>query len=486
MMAMNRRFRYALPIAILLLVIVVLALQVDFDSKILKSKLIQYTHGNFDISFKSKNVTKDSSSIYDGLNQEANKLDAKNEVSSSKDEAEPQKDTEPSKQLESKAPGFEKWLEFAKENKCLLTASHYAQLYQDLEPWTKLGKIPEVKQFQLRARYYTFKEGKITNSDGGNVEDYFQQVAHLLPNKEFTFAVNGWDEPISIPASDDYTGAFHSVKDAIEHNACLDKHPAKEYHGFLMSPDTFPSRNALVPVFSQAKISCFKDILVPLNYHYGSSPPSSVPWDQKKNILFWRGSTTGGSHRTGTDWRKYHRSRLVKWAINYAKTHPENVFDAGKDDMSQLDPSRINVDIGFHATVQTDPKTDSQIKVEYGMKSSVSFDETLKFKYLIVVDGNTWPARLQNYLQTGSVILFNGIFMDWFIGQLVPWKHYIPIAYDFSDLEDRIKWLQEHDDEARQIALNGMEFMKFYSRRQDMLCYTGLALLEYSNLYNES
>lgn len=388
--------------------------------------------------------------------------------------------------LKSTAPGFNKWLEFAKENNCVLESSHYAQLYQDLEPWTKLGKISDFQDLKLRARHYTFKEGKITNSDGGNVEDYFQQVAHLLPNKEFTFAVNGWDEPISIPASDEYAGPFETMRDAIEHNDCVKTHPAKEYHGFLMSPESFPSRNDLVPVFSQAKISCFKDILLPLNYHFSSLTPVAVPWDQKKNILFWRGSNTGGSYRVGTDWRKYHRTRLLSWTKQYASINPNDIIDAGKDDLRILDYSRIKVDIGFQRHVQTDSETEQILKQEFGLKSSISFEATMKFKYLIVVDGNTWPARLQNYLQTGSVILFNGIFLDWFIGQLVPWKHYIPLAYDFSDLEDRIKWLQEHDDEARQIALNGMEFMKSFSKRQDMLCYTGLALLEYSNLYESN
>ena len=31
--------------------------------------------------------------------------------------------------------GFDQWVQFAKEKKCLLNLSFYSQIYRDLEPW---------------------------------------------------------------------------------------------------------------------------------------------------------------------------------------------------------------------------------------------------------------------------------------------------------------------------------------------------------------
>ena len=40
----------------------------------------------------------------------------------------------------------------------------------------------------------------------------------------------------------------------------------------------------------------------------------------------------------------------------------------------------------------------------------------------------------------------------WFQDFIEPFVHYIPIAYDLSNLEEMITWVREHDDEARDIA----------------------------------
>jgi hypothetical protein len=44
---------------------------------------------------------------------------------------------------------------------------------------------------------------------------------------------------------------------------------------------------------------------------------------------------------------------------------------------------------------------------------------------------------------------------DWFHQFLKPWVHYIPVASDLSDLEDRWKWAEAHPKEAQRIAAAG-------------------------------
>ncbi|KAI8613293.1 hypothetical protein BC830DRAFT_1046621, partial [Chytriomyces sp. MP71] len=96
------------------------------------------------------------------------------------------------------------------------------------------------------------------------------------------------------------------------------------------------------------------------------------------------------------------------------------------------------VDVAFNSVVQSDFRTRLLIEQKFGLQDTVSFKQTIKYKFLIVVDGNTFPSRLQRYLQTNSVVLYNGVFRDWWNWRLEPWVHYVPFRLDCSDLEDRI------------------------------------------------
>ena len=41
----------------------------------------------------------------------------------------------------------------------------------------------------------------------------------------------------------------------------------------------------------------------------------------------------------------------------------------------------------------------------------------------------------------------------------MPWKHYVPVANDFSDLGEKIRWCHHHDDECREIGRNARDFV---------------------------
>ena len=38
---------------------------------------------------------------------------------------------------------------------------------------------------------------------------------------------------------------------------------------------------------------------------------------------------------------------------------------------------------------------------------------------------------------------------------LVPWIHYVPVKEDLSDVEEKVAWIVEHDEEAQYIAKRG-------------------------------
>ena len=60
---------------------------------------------------------------------------------------------------------------------------------------------------------------------------------------------------------------------------------------------------------------------------------------------------------------------------------------------------------------------------------------------------------------SGAVILLQDVGYNYhFSTRLQPWVHFVPLTYSMSDATEKIEWLIEHDDMARQIARNAINF----------------------------
>ena len=66
-----------------------------------------------------------------------------------------------------------------------------------------------------------------------------------------------------------------------------------------------------------------------------------------------------------------------------------------------------------------------------------------------------------------------------------PYQHYIPVLFDFSDLEDKLQWALNHDLEAEMIGAAAQEFAYSRVRNEDLLCYLWRLLLEYASLLEQ-
>ena len=60
--------------------------------------------------------------------------------------------------------------------------------------------------------------------------------------------------------------------------------------------------------------------------------------------------------------------------------------------------------------------------------------------------------------------------------------HYVPLAYNMADLNDKVMWLQSNDDMAQILAQNAANFGKSYLRLEDYLCYAAKAMEVLSQL----
>jgi glycosyltransferase involved in cell wall biosynthesis len=88
----------------------------------------------------------------------------------------------------------------------------------------------------------------------------------------------------------------------------------------------------------------------------------------------------------------------------------------------------------------------------------VDYTEFLKYKICFIVDGNVIASNHMWAFASGGVPVMMSNAKCWFLEYLIPNVHYVPVKYDLSDLVEKIVWIQEHEDEARQIAQNAYEF----------------------------
>jgi hypothetical protein len=165
-----------------------------------------------------------------------------------------------------------------------------------------------------------------------------------------------------------------------------------------------------------------------------------APWQHRSPVAFWRGATTGMQAPAG-GWRSLERIRLCQIASGHAHT---GLIDAGISEIKQ-----------FH-----DRAVIQEIQESGLFKGFVPWQDWSNYKFLIEIDGNcnSWSNLFQRLL-TGSAVLRvespRGL-QQWFYDELLPWRNYVPIAPDMSDLMDKIGWLVRNDTAAKRIGQAGL------------------------------
>lgn len=110
-----------------------------------------------------------------------------------------------------------------------------------------------------------------------------------------------------------------------------------------------------------------------------------------------------------------------------------------------------------------------------------------KYKYLPVLGGISVSERLATFLaHSGAVVLLQETDVQYFFSaRLKPWVHYVPLSYTASDLVEKIRWLKQNDQIAREIARNGRIFGQSYLRLEDYYCYAAQALNSFGQVMTE-
>jgi Glycosyl transferase family 90 len=172
---------------------------------------------------------------------------------------------------------------------------------------------------------------------------------------------------------------------------------------------------------------------------------AAIPFEQRKEVVKWRGGLSGPTYPDIDNCLDFPRYHLLLQAVQYPEivdarlTHFENLASSPAGNAL-----RERIDSWFGGVAPFMPVADFAA-----------------YKYLISLDGvaASWK-RVATILWTGSLLLLQHRWRQFFYPGLVAWEHYVPIANDVSDLVTRVEWLQANPTKAALIARNGREFAR--------------------------
>lgn len=105
-----------------------------------------------------------------------------------------------------------------------------------------------------------------------------------------------------------------------------------------------------------------------------------------------------------------------------------------------------------------------------------SMPEHCQYKYLAHTEGNSYSGRLKYLQSCKSVVVAHK--MDWIqhyhplMRSSGPEQNYVEVQRDYSDLEEKISWLESNSESAEKIALNSMRlFRERYLTAAAEACY---------------
>ena len=160
-----------------------------------------------------------------------------------------------------------------------------------------------------------------------------------------------------------------------------------------------------IPFFSPCKVrGCHKDWLYP----YGEICDAEnvrlardVSWEDRKDALFWRGTTTGfgSARRLILHATKNHRVRLIRALRQAAAVR------------------NLSVDVGFTDFLQGIPRLE-ELSAPY-----IDFATWNEYKYIFDMGGNSYSRRLVNLAHLKSALILNNPYQDLFSRTLVNGTH---------------------------------------------------------------
>ncbi len=114
-------------------------------------------------------------------------------------------------------------------------------------------------------------------------------------------------------------------------------------------------------------------------------------------------------------------------------------------------------------------------------RPKMTIAEQLCYKFIVSLEGNDVASNLKWIMSSNSVaVMPRPRFETWFMeGRLIPNVHYIEVASDYSDFEERIQYYIDNPDEAKKIAQNANDYWAQFQNREREEIISHLVLREY-------
>jgi len=168
---------------------------------------------------------------------------------------------------------------------------------------------------------------------------------------------------------------------------------------------------------------------------------NDMPYEEKRNVLVWRGADTGSGFNNNIPYRPVSRQTLVESFWDYP----------GQE-----------IDIGLSSVSVNSKKYPEQNPFKKYIKPKMKMKDLLQNKFILSVEGNDVATNLKWILYSNSVAFCPPFTINsWILEEnLQPWQHYIPIRHDFSDLPDKVEWAINHPEKCKSISRQSKEYIE--------------------------
>ncbi len=166
----------------------------------------------------------------------------------------------------------------------------------------------------------------------------------------------------------------------------------------------------------------------------------NLKFEEKKKVLFFRGAAACCG-MDGPQWAETPRGSIAVCSRNLNNTQ---ILDARMTKISHLTPE------------QQELLKEAGVIGEY-----LPFAKFLEYLYLLHVDGYhcSWPSLFTKLASNSLTVRILGRYEQWYYHELTPWRHYVPIEPNLTDVVRVHEWLVTHDDAVREIIAEAHRFL---------------------------
>jgi hypothetical protein len=209
------------------------------------------------------------------------------------------------------------------------------------------------------------------------------------------------------------------------------------------------------PAGVMAFCSCRDDVLLvpdPVFVNSGGyaqfRDPTALPaWSHRHDTILWRGTSTGiGEMTTET-------------------MDPNDLRLRQRVRMCLILRSKPGTDVRIHKAESVASALDRQRLHRLGLLGSyIAQAHWGRHKFALDIDGHTnaWSNFFVRLLLGCCVLKIQSEhgYRQWYYDRLRPWRHYVPVCADMSDLIEKIDWCRSHDAECELIGRAGQSVVQ--------------------------